>query len=187
MQATDVAPPISHADQPRPTATTDPVLHSAAQVEPHTADRMVRVKLYLAGPMFTPAERLYIETLADRLEREGHECFVPHRQDFASLDPLTVFAVDSDGLRSAEAVVAWLDGPLVDDGTACEIGIFSELVRADPERYRGIIGMATDWRIWRSRDAGAAGVNLFVGGAIETSGRLVWSIEEVESTLREWQ
>ncbi len=138
--------------------------------------------------MFTPAEREYIDTLADRLDAEGHECFVPHRQQFSPLDAATVFAVDGAGLRDAEAVVAWLDGPMVDDGTACEIGIFTELVRSDPNRYRGIIGLATDWRIWRSRDAGAAGqgINFFVGGAIETHGRLVWSINDVETTLSEW-
>lgn len=145
------------------------------------------MKLYLAGPMFTPAERDYIDALADRLAQAGHECFVPHRQQFAHLDPTTVFAVDSAGLRSADAVVAWLDGPMVDDGTACEIGIFSELVRTDPHRYRTIIGLATDWRVWRSRDAGAAdnGLNFFVGGAIETYGKLVWSIEDVEAALDE--
>jgi hypothetical protein len=146
------------------------------------------MKLYLAGPMFSPAERDHLDALADRLEADGHECFVPHRQEFAPLDAATVFAVDGAGLREAEAVVAWLDGPMVDDGTACEIGIFTELVRHDPDRHRGIIGLATDWRIWRSRDAGAAGagVNLFVGGAIEAYGTLVWSIEEVASTLFEW-
>jgi hypothetical protein len=146
------------------------------------------MKLYVAGPMFTPAERDHIDALADRLDADGHECFVPHRQKFAPLDAITVFAVDAAGLREAHAVVAWLDGPMVDDGTACEIGVFAELVRNDPERYRGIIGLATDWRIWRSRDAGTAGsgVNFFVGGAIETYGQLVWSIDEVEATLRDW-
>ncbi len=145
------------------------------------------MKLYLAGPLFTPAERDYIDALADRLDQAGHECFVPHRQQFAPLDPMTVFAVDSAGLRSADAVVAWLDGPTVDDGTACEIGIFSELIRTNPTRHRTIIGLATDWRIWRSRDAGAAdnGVNFFIGGAIESYGKLVWSIDEVETTLSE--
>jgi len=138
--------------------------------------------------MFTPAERDYIDGLADRLDGAGHRCFVPHRQQFATLDAATVFAVDSAGLREAEAVVAWLDGPMVDDGTACEIGIFTELVRNDPERHRGIVGLATDWRIWRSRDAGAAGsgVNFFVGGAIEAHGTIVWNIGDVESTLHDW-
>jgi len=146
------------------------------------------MKLYLAGPMFTPAERDYIDALADRLEAGGHECFVPHRQQFAPLDAPTVFAVDGAGLRDADVVVAWLDGPMVDDGTACEIGIFTELVRNDPERHRGIIGLATDWRIWRSRDAGAAGsgINFFVGGAIEACGTIVWTIDDVEATLRGW-
>lgn len=86
-------------------------------------------------------------------------------------------------------MVAWLDGPMVDDGTACEIGIFSELVRTDPDRYRGIVGFATDWRIWRSRDTGAAGggINFFVAGAIESAGKLVWSIDDVEAALDEWK
>ena len=48
------------------------------------------------------------------------------------LDAPTIFALDSKGLHEAEAVVAWLDGPMVDDGTACEIGVFTELVRTKP-------------------------------------------------------
>lgn len=146
------------------------------------------MKLYLAGPMFTPAERDFIDRLADRLEATGHSCFVPHRQQFSPLDAPTVFAVDGAGLRDADVVVAWLDGPMVDDGTACEIGIFTELIRNDPDRHRGIVGLATDWRIWRSRDAGAAGqgINFFVAGAILEHGAIVWSIDEVAETLREW-
>ena len=146
------------------------------------------MKLYLAGPMFTPAERAYIDALADRLETVGHGCFVPHRQQFAALDAATIFAVDGAGLRGAEVVVAWLDGPMVDDGTACEVGIFTEPVCTDPDQHRGIIGLATDRRIWRSRDSGAAGsgVNFFVGDAIGAFGTIVWSIEDVEATLRDW-
>lgn len=146
------------------------------------------MKLYLAGPMFTPAERSYLDGLADRLEAAGHRCFVPHRQHIETLDASTVFAVDSAGLRDSDAMVAWLDGPIVDDGTACEIGIFSEFVRTDPMRHRGIVGLATDWRAWRRRDRGMSdgGVNLFVGGAILECGRIVWSIDDVEATLREW-
>ena len=146
------------------------------------------MKLYLAGPMFTPAERTHLDALADRLDEAGHDCFVPHRQDIEPLDASTVFAVDSEGLRKAHAMVAWLDGPMVDDGTACEIGIFSELVRTDPQRYRGIVGLATDWRAWRRRDRGMSdgGINFFVGGAILEYGRFAWSIEDVEETLRGW-
>ena len=146
------------------------------------------MKLYIAGPLFTPAERMHLDNVAERLTTAGHVCFVPHRQQFEPLDAPTVFAVDSAGLRESEAVVAWLDGPMVDDGTACEIGIFAELIRTDPNRYRGIIGLATDWRSWRRRDQGMTdgGINFFVGGAILEYGRLVWSIDEAEETLRQW-
>ena len=146
------------------------------------------VRLYLAGPLFTDAERAFLERLADRLTAEGHECFVPHRQVFEPLDAATVFAVDSEGLRQSEVVVAWLDGPGVDDGTACEIGLFSEMIRREPDRYRGIIGLITDWRATRRRDRGMTdgGINLFVGGAILHHGDVVWSIEELTERLRRW-
>lgn len=146
------------------------------------------MKLYLAGPMFTPAERTFLDGLADRLQEAGHECFIPHRQVIEPLDAPTVFATDSVGLHAADAMVAWLDGPLVDDGTACEIGIFSELTRTSPERYRGIVGLATDWRAWRRRDRGMTdgGINLFVGGAILTCGRFAWSIDEALEALDDW-
>ena len=147
------------------------------------------MKLYVAGPLFTPGERQFLDGLADRLEAAGHECFVPHRETIESFDSATIFEVDSAGLHGAEAVVAWLDGPMVDDGTACEIGIFSELCRTRPDRYRGIIGLATDWRVWRRRDAGVSdgSINFFVAGAILKHGQLVWSIDEVEAALTAWQ
>ena len=146
------------------------------------------MKLYIAGPLFTPGEREYIERLAAQLERDGHDCFVPHLQQFEPLDAPTIFAVDSAGLHAADAVVAWLDGPMIDDGTACELGIFSELIRTRPERHRGIVGLATDWRVWRQRDAGMGdgGLNFFVGGAIQRYGQLVWGIDDVRNTLSEW-
>jgi hypothetical protein len=146
------------------------------------------MQLYLAGPLFTPGDRGFLDGLSDRLTGAGHACFVPHQQTFEPQDAPTIFAVDSAGLRSSEVVVAWLDGPMVDDGTACEIGIFSELIRTSPERHRGIIGLATDWRIWRRRDAGMGdgGINYFVGGAVLQYGRFAWSIDDVEATLSEW-
>ena len=147
------------------------------------------MKLYIAGPLFTPGERDYLENLADQLDSAGHECFVPHLETKQPLTAETIFATDSEGLHGSDAVVAWLDGPIVDDGTACEIGIFSELVRTRPERYLGIVGLATDWRTDRRRNAGMTdgGLNFFVGGAIMKYGRLVWTVDEVEATLADWQ
>ena len=98
-----------------------------------------------------------------------------------------VYQVDSDALRSANALVAWLDGPMVDDGTACEIGMFAELVRSGGEHHRGIVAIATDLRLLRRRQQNVVGggMNLFVGGAIESCGTIVHTVAEVVAALRD--
>jgi nucleoside 2-deoxyribosyltransferase len=146
------------------------------------------VKIYLAGPLFTEAERTYLEALAVEWEALGFECFVPHRQHLTSLDPDTVFATDVAGVRSANVLVAWLDGPVIDDGTAAEIGIFSELCRTDPTTHRGIVGLVTDWRTMRRREGGtvADGLNLFVTGAIRAHGTIVYNTDDLREQLTRW-
>jgi nucleoside 2-deoxyribosyltransferase len=147
------------------------------------------MKIYLAGPLFTQADRDFLEACARTLEGHGIECFVPHRVQFDSLDPDTVYAADVAGVRGANAVVAWLDGPVIDDGTACEVGIFAELCRQDPKKYVGIVGLATDWRTMRRREAGAVadGLNLFVTGAIRAHGEIAYDVERVVEVLLGWR
>ena len=147
---------------------------------------MVRMRIYLAGPLFTPAEREHLDRLADDLEARGFECFVPHRQTLEKLDADTVFRVDGAGLRSSRAMLAWLDGPAVDDGTACEIGMFAEMVASRPHDHLGIVGLLTDWRGWRVRDGGTdtAGVNLFVAGGIRSVGEICFDLDEAVAALR---
>ena len=87
------------------------------------------------------------------------------------------------GIERAHAMVAILDGPAVDDGTACEIGMFHALMQADPSK-KGIVGLLTDIRGARGE---SSGVNLFVQGAIEDVGRIVTSIEEACEVLRAWR
>jgi hypothetical protein len=147
------------------------------------------MRLYVAGPLFSEAERAWLDSLAARLRAEGFDCFVPH-ENFPELADVTVenvYAVDTEGLRSANALVAWLDGPMVDDGTACEIGMFSELVRSGGDRYRGIVGIVTDLRLERRRDQEVVGggMNLFVVGAIESCGRLVHTVDAAVGALRD--
>jgi nucleoside 2-deoxyribosyltransferase len=147
------------------------------------------VRLYVAGPLFSEAERAWLDALAARLRAEGHECFVPH-ENFPELADVTleqVFRIDTEGLQSANALVAWLDGPLVDDGTACEIGMFAELCRSGNAHYRGIVAIATDIRLERRRAVNVVGggMNLFVAGAIESCGRICHSVDEAVAALRE--
>jgi Nucleoside 2-deoxyribosyltransferase len=147
------------------------------------------MRLYVAGPLFSEAERSWLDALAERLRAEGFDCFVPH-ENFPELTDVSVEAVyriDVEGLRSSNALVAWLDGPIVDDGTACEIGMFAELVRSGGDQYRGIVAISTDIRLERRRQVNVVGggMNLFVAGGIESCGRICHTVDEVLAALRE--
>ena len=144
------------------------------------------MRVYFAGPLFTPYERGYIDECAAKLRADGFDVFVPHEHELAQSDttPGWIFEKDLDGLGAANAVLALLDGPIVDDGTACEIGIFYAQMQSDPSK-KGIVGLLTDLRGTRGE---SNGVNLFVEGCIEaTGGRIVHSFEEALELLRRWQ
>jgi len=138
------------------------------------------VKIYLAGPLFTPAERRFIDECAAQLRDAGFDVFVPHEHELALDGTVTaerIFAKDWTALSESNAVLAILDGPVIDDGTACEIGIFYGLAQSDPSR-KGVIGLNTDFRKARNR---------FVRGCIAaTGGEIVESIDEVLAILRRW-
>jgi hypothetical protein len=145
------------------------------------------VRVYLAGPLFTPYERGYVDELATALRAGRFEVFVPHENVLATAESgLTadyVFRVDLQGLVDADAVLGLLDGPMVDDGTACEIGLFYGLMQADPAK-KGIVGLSTDLRGKRSE---GHGLNLFVEGCIEAAGEICDSIEGVLAVLEGWR
>ena len=81
-------------------------------------------------------------------------------------------------------MLALLDGPSIDDGTACEIGIFWGQMQADPEK-RGVVGLLTDLRGTR---LGSKGLNRFVQGCIEaTGGTVVHTIDDAIAVLDGWR
>ena len=144
------------------------------------------MRVYLAAPLFSEAERAWLDGLAVQIRGAGFECFVPHEHlhELREPTPAAVYRLDAEGLRGCELLLAWLDGPMVDDGTATEIGAFSELVRLDGARYRGIVGLVTDLRLERRRGAVTGdGLNLFLSGAITARGRICWTIEEAVAAL----
>jgi nucleoside 2-deoxyribosyltransferase len=146
------------------------------------------VQVYLAGPLFSQAERAWLDGLAAALRADGLDVFVPHEHFDAitELTPEEVYRVDVSGLRASNALLAWLDGPSIDDGTSAEIGHFAQLVASGDPRYRGIVGLVTDLRLERRRDrAPGDGMNLFVAGAIASAGRTCWSVEDAVIALRE--
>ena len=93
-----------------------------------------------------------------------------------------IFGKDRPGIERADAMLAILDGPAVDDGTACEIGMFHALMQSDSSK-KGIVGILTDIR---SKRGESTGVNLFVQGVIEDVGCIVGSIDEARAVLSAW-
>ena len=143
------------------------------------------MRVYFAGPLFTSYERAFIDECAGRLRADGIEVFVPHENALAEGDTsaAAIFAKDWQGLSDADAVVAVLDGPMVDDGTACEIGIFYALMQTDSKK-KGIVGLLTDLRSTLGHEG--HGLNLFVLGCIEAAGKVCNSMDEVSAALAEW-
>lgn len=79
------------------------------------------VKLYIAGPLFTSAERDWNGGLATALRDAGHEVFLPQEQE-PGMDAPGIFSTDVRGIDWADALVAITDGPDPDSGTAWECG-----------------------------------------------------------------
>lgn len=189
------------------------------------------MKIYFAGPLFTPYVREYISSHAEILRENGIEPFVPHESALKYITPekvesllerglitkeeisgpndargvfgllqkgkitredlglpafsaKNVFDVDYEGLASADAVLAILDGTQVDDGTACEIGIFYGLMLQDPSK-KGIVGLVTDSRGTRKKEVGY-GLNLFILGVLEDCGLIFDNFNDALNQLKTW-
>jgi nucleoside 2-deoxyribosyltransferase len=189
------------------------------------------MKIYFAGPLFTPYVRQYISDHAKILRENGIDVFVPHEQPMLSITPDTirqllqqglvskadldgkdpavvimdmvregkltreqaglppssadaVFEKDYEGLSTANAVLAILDGTQVDDGTACELGIFFALKREDPTK-KGFVGLMTDSRGINKKER-SFGVNYFVLGVLEEYGKVYTTFEEALAQLKAW-
>lgn len=79
------------------------------------------MRVYFAGPLFTAAEQTWNADLAGALRGAGHEVFVPQEQEKGK--PASgIFAVDVEGIDWADVLVAIMDGPDPDSGTAWECG-----------------------------------------------------------------
>lgn len=82
--------------------------------------------IYIAGPLFDPGERWYLEQIDVLCRRLGCRTYLPHRdgglKSGAATDFAVIFAADTAALDAADLVVAVWNGPDVDSGTAWEMG-----------------------------------------------------------------
>jgi nucleoside 2-deoxyribosyltransferase len=109
------------------------------------ADIIGGVKVYFAGPLFSGAERSWNAQVAESLRAAGHEVFLPQEME-ASTDAAEIFATDVGGIDWADAVVAIMDGPDPDSGTAWEVGY--------AYRKKPIVLVRTDFRTLAGRSGG---------------------------------
>jgi nucleoside 2-deoxyribosyltransferase len=80
------------------------------------------MKIYLAGPLFSTAEREFNARLALLLRESGHEVWLPQESEQRSMTARQIFEKDVEGVDWAEVVVANMDGPDPDSGTCWECG-----------------------------------------------------------------
>ena len=108
------------------------------------------MKVFIAGPLFSQAEREFNLKVDKYLDKHGFETFLPQR-DVGDLWKRIrkrgrkayrmVYEEDLRGLEGADVVVAILDGPDVDSGTAFEVGYACA-------RGKPVIGLKTDMRVF---------------------------------------
>jgi nucleoside 2-deoxyribosyltransferase len=79
-------------------------------------------RIYLAGPLFTSAEREWNVRLARLLEKGGLEIWLPQEHEPRKLTAQAIFDMDVKGIDWADIVVGIMDGPDPDSGTSWEIG-----------------------------------------------------------------
>ena len=80
------------------------------------------MRIYLAGPLFTTAERDFNVRLATRLRAAGHDVWLPQEHPAKERTGKEIFEKDLHGLDGAEGVVAIMDGADPDSGTCWECG-----------------------------------------------------------------
>lgn len=126
--------------------------------EAENADNKMDAKIYVAGPLFTDAERHFNEKLAEILREKGYDVFLPQELsiDFDSKTwQQDTFHTNVKHIDESDIVIAVLDGPICDDGTSWEVGYAWA-------KNKPIIGFRTDFRT-----AGPEGViNLMLGYSV---------------------
>jgi nucleoside 2-deoxyribosyltransferase len=101
--------------------------------------------IYLAGPLFTHAERVWNAELARRLRDRGYRVILPQEADAEVAAGAgqsvgrALYQNSVTALEECDAVVAFLDGSDPDSGTAWECGYATKLGRP-------VIGVRTDLR-----------------------------------------
>ena len=140
------------------------------------------MRIYMAGAMFTRADAEYNLRLAATLRSHGFEVFCPNENEPINDKTRTdvtgrlIYEVDIGELEASNVVLLQLSE---DSGANWEAGYMDALAKyGDPERYYGVLGMATDIRLRSIPNPSQSGVDnqaghlnqLVVGGLQKSLG-----------------
>lgn len=140
------------------------------------------MRIYQAGPLFTEAERNFHQKLTKELEKAGHTVVWPGA--LLSDDQIAaagqhggelIFNSCKNSLDECDCVVALLDGPQVDDGTAWEIGYAYA-------KNMPIYGLRTDSR--RAGDAQNSPVNSMIAKSLTYTTSIKDLLAQIAQTPR---
>lgn len=165
------------------------------------------MKIYLAGPIFTERDRMYLDYLYDKIKPifPDADIYVPHRNK--SINDKTKCAIsydiywgDYNRLKETDLLIAVISADVPPIGTTCEIGIFTQMIDANP--HKKLVCLYDDCREGYITCQGDVGqqkldamrkepgenqmsyVNIFLTGAIKTHGKLVCTSEELIEVLK---
>jgi len=138
------------------------------------------VRVYMGGPMFTAAEVAYNLRLARRLRGLEFDVYCPNESEPVNdktRTDITAKLIYEWDIAELEASNVLLCQVSEDSGTNWEAGYFDCLSRhVDPERYYGIVGVASDIRLRTTPNPGKTGVenqaghvNALVSGGLQLS------------------
>ena len=141
------------------------------------------MQIYLAGPLFTLAEKDFNYKLAGVLETLGFTVFLPQRDAPQGGHAFSVWSSDVVALVASDIVVAIVDGVPEDTGTVWECGFVQGLdwLKAPHERgYKPIILVRTDNRCNGERADQRAPVNLMLSESPPVCATLYYTGDFVE-------
>lgn len=128
--------------------------------------------IYIAGPLYTPGDRHFLELIDNICKKHGFKTYLPHRDTGIAPSNGSItypyYKADISKLNEAEIVVAILNGTDVDSGTAWEMGYAYS-------KNKLIIGIYDDTRVVSPK----ASFNLM----ITSTTKIVNSLNELKSIL----
>ncbi|MDI3539683.1 MAG: hypothetical protein PWR29_1319 [Methanolobus sp.] len=137
-------------------------------------------QIYLAGPLFSKAERDFNVYLRDKLVEIGFRVFLPQVDGEDNLEnrmherQMCIFENDIKGIDQSDIVLAVLDGGSdVDSGTAWEMGYAYA-------RGKKILGLKTDFRTFGEEGI----VNLMMEMSVDVLAR---DVEEIIKVLEAYR